>query len=542
MTSAGKFVKGAAVLAFTGVIIKVIGAVMRIALAALIGDDGIGLYQMAYPIYSTLFIISTAGIPVAVSKLVSESIALKDYRGAFRVFQMSLVILTLTGLLITLALALGSDIIAREIAEDHRAYWSILFISPAIFFVTVMSAFRGFFQGQHQMVPTAVSQLLEQVARVTVSIGLAVLLLPLGLRYSAAGAAFGAAAGGMAGLLVLLIFYFKQRSSFSRQVERQPYGKPFAWKEILFRIWHLSIPVTLGALIIPLSNIIDLSIVPSRLHDAGFGIRATALYGQLTGMAKPIIQFPIVLITALKISIVPAVSEASSLNNNQMLKQRVETSLRLTLLFSLPAAAGLFLLSEPVCIFLYDNAQAAYPLSILAWGVIFLSLYLITTGIHYGMGLPLIPVKNMGYGGLVKIIGSWYLTAVPALNIGGAALATVLGFIVASVLNIYSLTRLIRFRFNPVESAVKPLVATALMSVTVWAVVFLVDAVAGASAVSPRGLSTLVTLAAIMAGSVSYTAALWFMGALKEDDLRMIPRVGERISRWLKRVSPGRTK
>ena len=200
MSSHGTFIRGAAILAVAGVIVRFIGAAMRIILAALMGDEGIGLYQMAYPIYSSLLAISTAGIPVAVSKLVSENIALKDFREAMRVFRIALSILSMSGLAIALALLLSAEFLAVNVIEEPRAVYPLLAIAPAIFFVTVMSALRGFFQGQQKMLPTAASQFVEQIGRVVVSLVLTVVLLPVGLEFAAAGAAFGAVVGGVVGL------------------------------------------------------------------------------------------------------------------------------------------------------------------------------------------------------------------------------------------------------------------------------------------------------------------------------------------------------
>ncbi len=164
---------------------------MRIILAALMGDEGIGLYQMAYPVYVTLLTVSTAGIPpVAISKLVAEKLALNNHTEAYRVYKVSLIILTISGFVISLVLAAGAEYFAINVAKDSRAYLPILAISPAIFFVTIMSAMRGFFQGYQQMVPTAISQFLEQLTRVVTSVALVLYLLPISLEYAAAGGGF----------------------------------------------------------------------------------------------------------------------------------------------------------------------------------------------------------------------------------------------------------------------------------------------------------------------------------------------------------------
>lgn len=536
MNSRGKLVQGAAILAFTGVLIKFIGLVLRIILGAIIGDEGIGLYQMAYPVYTTLIIISTAGIPIAISKLVAEKLSYNDYRGAFITFKVSLVIIMLSGFIISLLLALGADYLAREIARDNRAYLPILAISPAIFFVSIMAALRGFFQGQQRMVPTALSQLLEQVFRVMVSVGLVLLLIPLGIEYAAAGATFGAVAGALAGLATLSFIYYRNKKDFSRNLRKQTPASPRLLKRVIYRIGVLSAPIMLGSLIIPLTNLIDFAVVPLRLQEAGLGEQATALYGQLTGMAGSIIHLPIVVGISLTISLVPAISEAHAKNDLSLLRHRIETSLRLGLMISIPAAVGLFLLSDNITFMLYDNLAAGYPLSILSWAVIFAVLYKTTTGIHQGMGLPIIPVRNLIAGGLVKLVVSWLLTAVPSINIGGAALGTVSGFLIASLLNMVSVSRLTGARLDIYRSILKPLWAVVLMSLVVIGAEALFNNL-GQVYLGYRQAATIATLLSVLLGTVSYFFTLLILGAISEEDLKIIPRWGNKLSSWARRLN-----
>jgi stage V sporulation protein B len=459
------FLKGALILTIAGFSVRFIGAGLRIFLAAVMGDEGIGLYQMAYPIYTTLLAISTAGIPIAVSKLVAENLAYKDFRGAHRVFRAALLILIILGAGFSLLLFFGADFFVRSIVKDPRAYYPLVSISPAIFVVTIMSAFRGFFQGQQDMVPTAVSQVLEQLGRVIVVIVLVYLLIPYGLEFAAAGAAFGAVTGALLSLAVLLIIYFRRKKYFLRQMQKQIASRNFSSLQVVYRIAALSIPITLGSLVIPFVNLIDLSVVPLRLGEAGYSIKeATALYGQLTGMANSIIQFPIIVTSALAMSLVPAISEAQTFQNSALIKKRTDLALRATLFFSIPSSLGLLVLAETITLVLFNNAEAAYPLSLLSLGVIFLSLYIASSGILQGLGHTLEPVKNMFLGTIIKFLISWFLTAQPELNIGGAALSTVIGFFLASVLNLRKVNLLTGWRLHVADLIVKPLVAAIVMS------------------------------------------------------------------------------
>ncbi|MBC8015183.1 MAG: oligosaccharide flippase family protein, partial [Sporomusaceae bacterium] len=195
------FLKGALILTFAGVLVKIIGSVNRILLSRLLGGEGIGLYQMAYPIYLLALSVSSAGIPVAISIIVAEKVALSDFRGANRVFRISLALLSVTGIIFTFLLYFGAEwLIEHQFVRDARAYYAIVALAPAILFVTILSSYRGYFQGLQMMTPTAVSQIFEQLFRVVTMIFLAYYLLPLGLEYAAAGASFGLV------ILVVLLF------------------------------------------------------------------------------------------------------------------------------------------------------------------------------------------------------------------------------------------------------------------------------------------------------------------------------------------------
>ncbi len=535
-SSNSSFVKGAAILAVAGISARVIGAGFRIVLAAILGDEGIGLYQYAYPIYTTLLVISTAGIPVALSKIMAEKIALKDYREAFRVFRIAFFLLTLSGLVITLILFWGAEYIALSVVKDLKAVYPIMAIAPAIFFVTVMASLRGFFQGQQNMAPTAASQLLEQLARVGISIYLVVTLLPAGLEFAAAGATSGAAAGGLAGLLMLALLYWRKRYQFKSLAAQQQEHNPDPIGRIIGRIFSLAIPVTIGGLVIPLITLIDLAVVPRQLQAAGFDLEtARALYGQLTGMAGSVVYFPNVIALALSISLVPAISEAFALQNKILIQSRAAIAIKLTVLFSLPSALGLFLLAEPITVLLFNNAAAGYSLAYMSWSVIPLCLYVTTTGLIQGLGRPITPALNMFYGGLVKTILAWFLTAIPELNVGGAALASVVGIGVAAALNLYHVSRFTDWRGGLRELILLPGLAVAAMSVVVYLTYEVVSRFTE-SYLSAGRQNGLATLTAILIGILIYGVVLLLSGGLQRSELLMIPVLGPRLANLAGRI------
>ncbi len=305
------FLRGAFILTMAGIIVKIIGAANRILLSRLLGGEGIGLYQMAYPIYLLALSISSAGLPVAISIMVAEKNAIRDYIGAQRVFRISGVALTITGLAFSALLYVSAGwLVDTGLVRDPRAYWALIALSPAIFVVTIVSALRGYFQGLQQMTPTAVSQIMEQLVRVVTMIAFAVLLLPYGLEYAAAGATFGAAPGALAGLLVLLGYYYTDRHARRRALLQQDTSLPCEQlSSILKRLIVLALPVSLANIMLPVVANIDLFIVPHRLAVAGYSVEeSTELFGYLTGMATSLVNLPTILTASLAASLVPAVS------------------------------------------------------------------------------------------------------------------------------------------------------------------------------------------------------------------------------------------
>jgi len=210
-TKKGSFIKGAAILTAAGLTARVMGFAYRVILTRIIGAEGMGLYQMAYPIYTVLLVVSRSGIPVALAKLIADKIAANKKKEAYKIFKVARKMSFIVGLVISIIMALSAKPLISLLSLDPRSYYAVLAISPAIFVVSVMASYRGFFQGLQDMVPTAKSQILEQFIRMITMVGLVIFLVPYGLDYAAAGASFGAVSGAFGGLLILLYIYAKRK-------------------------------------------------------------------------------------------------------------------------------------------------------------------------------------------------------------------------------------------------------------------------------------------------------------------------------------------
>lgn len=474
-------VKGAAIMAVAGILVKFMGAFFRIPLANFIGDVGMAYYSPAYSIYGFLLVFATTGIPVAISKMVSERCAVGHFSEAERVFKLSRSLMMTIGVVGFCILFIFSDIIA-ELINNPGSALAMKATAPALLLVPIISSYRGYFQGQQEMLPTALSEIAEQFFRVVCGLIFAKLLMDeayLMLAESpqergAAGGCFGATTGAIGGLTTILIVYMIFRKNIKNRIRNDKSQVRESKGVILKKIAVIAVPITLGAAILPIVNLIDSSIVMSRLLSSGWDKTiAESLFGQLTGFASPMIQFPLVLIQGIVISLVPMVSASSRLGNRAELHNNISLGTRMTMIIALPAAVGMFVLAEPILLLLYSSQRAsaisAAPcLQILSIGFIFLASISIFTGALQGIGKPGTPVINLAIGVIAKFIVTWALTAIPVINIKGAAIGTMTTYLIAATLDLIAVKRYTGVKLDKSLTVVKPLISSLVMGVIVF--------------------------------------------------------------------------
>ena len=515
-----KFLKGTMILTISSIIVKVIGSLNWIILSRVLGGEGIGLYQMGFPIYLMAITVSSAGVPVAISIITSEKLANKDYRGAKRVFNVSLRLLLVSGLIFSSALLFGADfLINQHIIRDARAYYSIIALAPAVFFVTFLASFRGYLQGWQIMTPTATSEVVEQLVRVITMLVFADLFMPYGLAYAAGGASMGAGAGAFCALLVLMWFYRRLRRRLHAEIEAQDDSIPQeSASHIIKRLLKLALPVSLTSLMLPIGANLDLLIVPQRLEVAGFDVRhATELFGYLTGMAVPLVNLATIFTAAMTISLVPSISESKALEHFDAIRDKIRLAFRVAMIITFPCFMGLFFLAEKVAALIYNAPGAAGAIQTMSVGILFLGMHQISTGILQGLGKTAIPVINMILACVVKVVMSWWLTAIPFLGIKGASMATVADFAVAAIINMGFIYKYTGFTFS-IGSLLKPFFAAGMMGAVIYAVLSVTEQ-----------LGMWCVLFAMVAAVPSYAVALMAFGGLTKEDLENIPFVGRKV-------------
>lgn len=530
MTEHSKFIKGAAILGIAGIIVKLLGAAYRIPLIGMISNEGISYYQTAYPIYVLLLTIATTGLPVAIAKMISEKVTLGDHLNADRIFKTTSTLMIAFGAISAVLVFFLADELVHQI-KNENAYYALIALVPALFAAPVLSALRGFFQGRQNMVPTAVSQIVEQLVRVFAGLSLAYFFLPKGLPQAAGGASLGGALGTVVAVMTMLFFYFKARKQTSLEIQESAVDKKMSIREILRELLYIALPITLGASIVPLMDSIDVSLFSSRLQQAGYTIlQANELHGNLKGLAQTVINFPLVFLGAISVSLVPSIAVYNAKRDSKKKENLIHSGLRLSFLISLPCAVGIFVLAHPIMNLLYSKESAETLLSagnllrLASFQLIFLGVVQSMGAVLMGLGHPGTSALNMFIGALIKVILSYVLMAIPSINIYGMVLSSLTCYIIAAILDVFFVLRITKIRLNFIDILWKPFISAIVMGVIVF--------------FSYRGFGYLIgsrlsTLFSVIIGMIAYLVGLLMTKALKKEDLLMLPK-GERIYSKLK--------
>ena len=525
------FIKGAAILGVAGLLVKILGAIYRIPLTNLIGTEGIGYYQPAYNIYNLLLVVSLSGFPTAIAKMVSERRALGNYEGAYQVYKISRWGLFLIGLISSIFVLIFARNLVTFLGYPG-SYYSMIALVPALFAVPLLSAYRGYFQGSQNMTPIALSQLIEQVFRVAVGLYLAYALFGKGLEEAAAGATFGASAGGVAALVLIYIMFFFSKKRLKEEIASSNNNKIEPVWHIVKSLLYIAIPITIGASIAPLMGNMDTYIISNRLSSIGYNdIQIADMFGELSGTAQTLINFPQVFSTAVAMSLVPAITEAFTKNQVKRLNVTANAGVKMSLIIGLPSGIGLFMLAEPIIALLYasigpeKHASSGALLEILAIGVIFLTLVQAFTAILQSINKQFQPVKNLAWGLVVKVILSYMLIGIPSINVKGAAISTTAAYLVVALLNWKDINKT-KIKIDLIKVSSRTLLSSAVMAVTVAVSFKVIKAVMGSQ--------NLATLGSIAIAGLVYVICLFASGAITKEDLELIPK-GEKLKKFVRK-------
>ena len=498
--------KNAAILGLAGIIVKIFGAIYRIPMTALIKDVGIGYFQSAYPIYEIMLAISTAGLPVAVSTIVSREIAKENYLNSKKTFKVAFWFMAFLGTLLALLLWIFAKPLVNFLGNPG-SYYSMLALIPAMVFSPPLAAMRGYYQGLELMTSTAISQIIVQGTRVATGLYLCYLLIPYGLEASAGGASAGAGIGAFLGVMFMLLVHKKHKREIGDSLNTNK-DNVMNSKGILNELIKIAIPISIGAAILPIMDTIDIRLVMKGLLKAGFSLEEANLrFGWLKGMAQTLISLPQVIGIALGVSMIPVVSKLFTLKKDEQLVKKVSSINRITLFIAFPAMFGLFSLSEPIIRLLYGSTGA----EAIEGTARILRIINVNTSILQAVGKEKIPVINLVIGGVFKIILTYVLTQRPEVNVYGAAIGTVVSFTITALLDIYYVKKEIGLKMA--YKTFISVISSALMggiAYMVW------------RALNARLSSNIATLVAVMVGAIIYVSILFVTKTVTKRDLEEI--------------------
>ena len=544
------FLQGTAVLAMATVLVKLMGFLFKVPLNNIIGEDGFGYFNTAYDVYNVLLMISTTGLPVAMSRMISQAQTLGNHAQIRRIYRTSLYVFLTIGMVGSLGMLFFCRQLSVMVTTNENSWAAIAALAPCVLLICLVSAYRGFFQGQSNMTPTSVSQIFEAVTRLVVGLGLAWLVMKLtGEAYVrmqgivlASGetaqdygditlAAGGAILGVTLGSLISVV-YLHHKFRQSNQILSLGGGTAKSTRSTMKELLSIAVPITLGSAGLQIINLFDTMIYMRRLTGAlqwteKMADSAKGVYN----FCQTVFALPCSFIPTITIAVIPAITASLTRKDLAEAKATSESSVRTMALIAMPCAAGLFVMAEPVILLLCstyteDKIQlAATMLAILGLTVIFNSLVLLLNAIMQAHGDVVTPVVNMLIGGIIKIIVNYILVGQPNLNIVGAPIGTFICYISITALDLIAMKRHISARPAIFKNIIRPGLASAIMG----AATFMVYRVLS-NAISSWKLACLLSLAFAV---VLYAVLVVFLRCLTYEDCMLLPK-GEKIAKILR--------
>ena len=515
------FVGGIIILTVSNLLVKVTGLLFKIPMNYIMGDTGMGYYNSAYSIYTLFYMLSTSGLPVAISVTVSEKRAQGKIGSAKKVFHLALAVFAAIGLLAFALMFFASDKLALLISSELSAM-SVAAAAPTILFVCVSGAYRGYFQGCGNMMPTAVSQLIEAIGKLLIGIACALYAIRMGaeIHVVAAYAVFGLTAGSFVGMLYLVITGFV-RGDRDLVTEHEIDYTSDKTGSIFRRFLAISIPVTLSASVMSLTNTLDTAMIQRILILSGMTAEeATAAYGNYTSLAVPLFNLPPVLIYPIAYSLVPVVAAAAGDGKFEAARDKIRVSLKYALIIGLPCAMGLSALSDPILCLLYNDTSAhaaAMLLTLLAPSSLLVCILAITNSVLQGCGKEKMPVISMLAGGGVKLLSGMLL--IKLCGISGAPMSTFLCYLTVTVMNLAFTVRYTKVRLTP-GMLYKPLLS---------AVVCSLSAVLVNNILKPALGSSPACVSSVLVAAVVYLTMLILLGEVSLTDIKNIIKSKSKI-------------
>ncbi len=528
------FVMNVLTIIFAQLAVKILGFAYRMVITNIdgFGDMGNGYYNFGYQIYTLLLSISSIGIPSAISKLVSEKCALNDFKGAMRIFRIAMWLFFFVGLFFSAIMFFGAEFIATTILDAPPSVYTLKVLSPAIVFVSVSSVIRGFFAGQQNMKATNVSQVLEQFLKSVSTILIVLAIAGAKSEYMAAGATLATTLSTALSLVYLFIFYISNKKDIKEKIAAAPEtstkGSAFKIAKIILLV---AAPISLGAIVSSLNRVVDTVTVIRGLNIALAGKFATAKLVsdeavRLSGILSKtdvLTNLPLALNTAFATVLVPTVAGALAVNDYDTARSKTSFSLLVSIVVALPCTVGYMVLADPILKLIYPNASEGALLFVLISPTIFFSAMSQTIyGSLQGMGKIYVPAISVIAGGIVKLILNLILVPIPAINIYGAPIGSVVYQAIAFLISFYVLKKNLPIKFGIGKFFLKPFFASVIMGGC---------AIGAHALLKPFAGNAIATISAIIFAGIVYFALIFIFRVFTDEELASVPIIGKIIKK-----------
>ncbi len=526
------FFSGVLVLTITNLIVKAIGLMFKIPMNHIVGDEGMGYYGSAYTFYTALYMLSTAGIPTAISIMISDSRANRQIKQVKRIFRIAMTLFLIIGVVSMAVMFLGAGAMSKAIGAEPTKY-SMMAIAPTLLFICVSSALRGYFQGYQQMVPTAISQFLEAACKLGIGVVLAIYAKNqgYGVHIQAAYAAIGLTAGALLGMVYLT---FAKSFFHEREYDVQFLGDLGENDEIapssklLKKLLLIALPITVSASVMSLTNLIDTAIVQRLLQSTGLSqATATELYGNYTSLAVPMFNLPPVLIYPISYSIVPLLAAAKKKGDMLRCKVVSESSMRIAMIVGIPCGLGLSALAHPILDLLFDGSSAALAtplLTLLAPSTAFICILSVSNAILQSAGFERKPLVSMLAGAAVKVCTNFIL--IQYIGMKSTPISTFLCYLTVTLLNLYFIKKHVGIMPSLSGLFVKPLLAGGSCAVTAYFTYSIMSDIIN---------DKIALFGSIGAAGLVYVVLLFLFKGVTSDDIKLLPK-GNKIYGLLKKI------
>lgn len=526
------FVVQGSILAIASIVVRIIGIAYRIPMINIIGDEGMGYYGTAFNVYNIALLLSSYSLPLAVSKMVSVRLARKQYRNSVRILRAALVYATVVGALAAAVIWFGADFFAREVFFMPYAAFALKTLAPTVWIMAYLGVFRGYYQGQGTMVPTALSQVFEQIVNAIVSVAAGSWLFNQAIKveilrgesgsgysnsWGAAGGTIGTGAGAFTALVFLLLLFAAYQRIIRKKVRRDRSGSLESYGTITKILFFTVVPVVVSSAIYNVNSVLDNGLLAYNFKSLGMEEEFISQWGVYTGKYHLLINVPMAVSNALSSSLIPSVSRAVATGDRRMVKKKVAAAIRFSLLIAIPSAVGLTVLAGPVnnLLFSGDNDLAVQMTLYGSIAVVFYSVSTVTNAILQGIDRMRLPIVHALTALVLHLAAMEVMVLVFHMGIFSMVFANILFAVIMCFLNHRSIRKILGYRQEVKKTILLPAAASAVMGAAAVGVYKLIHLGIQSNAVC--------TLGAVAAAVAVYGVLLVKLGCLDEDELHQMP-------------------